>query len=126
MRFLTGFLAFIIAAGAFGFFAYRNYIAGPPITLPPPTRLDATTARGQLLPGGWANSSTITLTARGPKERVGLDVEIRPQGQVLKGAPTRPAPIPATSSTWPMGGTAGRRDCMARPGFLGGFPIRVP
>jgi hypothetical protein len=88
MRFLTGFLAFIIAAGAFGFFAYRNYIAGPPITLPPPTRLDATTARGQLLPGGWANLSTITLTARGPKERVGLDVEIRPQGQVLKGAPT--------------------------------------
>jgi lipoprotein-anchoring transpeptidase ErfK/SrfK len=88
MRFLIGFLAFLIAAGGFGYFAYRDLMAGPPVVLPPPTHLDATTARGQLLPGGWTNTSSVTLTAQGPKKPLGMDVEVRPQGQALDGSPT--------------------------------------
>lgn len=88
MRFLIGFLTFLVAAGSFGYFAYRNYLAGPPVTLPTPTHLAVSTAGGQLLPGGWANTSTVTLRAQGPKQRLGLDVEVRKQGQALKGSPT--------------------------------------
>lgn len=88
MRFIAGFLAFIVIAAGFGVFAYRNYIAGPPVVLPPPSHLDVATARGQLLPGGWANTSTVDLAAAGPRRGLGLDVEVRPKGQKLDGSPT--------------------------------------
>lgn len=87
MRLFTGILAFLIAAGSFSFLAYRELHAGPPVVLAAPTHLGIATARGQILPDGWTNSSTVTLKAQGPKQ-VGLDVEVRRQGQPLDGSPT--------------------------------------
>lgn len=97
MRFVLA-LILVVAGAAGGYAAYRHLTAGPPVVLPPPVRLDATTAAGPLLPGGWTNDSAISLSLREPSSTVaGSDIELRRAGIRFRNAPTETSLARATS-----------------------------
>ncbi|MDQ2743646.1 MAG: L,D-transpeptidase family protein [Chloroflexota bacterium] len=87
-------LAFILIGAVVGGLAYREFTAGPPVVLPPPTRLQASTAGAPLVPGGWSNSSTIDLKVLDPAVAAGADVEVRPEGHAFQGTATITAAAP--------------------------------
>lgn len=96
IRFLLA-LIVVLAGAAGGYAAYRYLTAGPPVVLPPPVRLDATTPAGPLLPGGWTKSSTISLSLREPSSTVaGADIELRRSGVRFRDAPTASSLVHST------------------------------
>ncbi|GAC1326729.1 MAG: hypothetical protein NVS2B16_30130 [Chloroflexota bacterium] len=88
MRYLAA-LIILIGGSAAGFLVYRHLTAGPAVVLPAPTRLEAATNGTPLLPGGWTNVSTVTLTGFTKRSLVtGADFEVRPQGVRFTETPT--------------------------------------
>lgn len=99
MRYIVAFII-IVAAAAGGLFTYRQLNSGLAIVLPRPHGLEVSTARGQLLPGGWANAHEVSLKAVGLGNIVaGMDVELRRAGIRFKGMPTRSTPQPGQVAT---------------------------
>jgi hypothetical protein len=88
MRYLLALL--IIVGGAVGgFLIHRELIKPPPVVLPPPPQLAVTAGGTPLLPGGWTNSSALTLSAKDPPGvAAGLDVEVRQEGEPFLNSPT--------------------------------------
>ncbi len=91
-------LVILLLGAAGGYAAYRHLTAGPAVVLPPPVRLEATTPGGALLPGGWTNSSTVSLSLREPSATVaGADIELRRAGVRFRNAPTASSLVHASS-----------------------------
>lgn len=89
MRYLLA-LVIVAAGGTGGFLIHRELTSGPPIVLPPPKGLLASAGSASFLPGGWTNSSSVSLGARSMDPRTtGLDVEIRPRGDKFSGSPSK-------------------------------------
>jgi lipoprotein-anchoring transpeptidase ErfK/SrfK len=95
IRFFMALLV-LVAGAAGGFLVYRHVTAGPSVSLPAPSRLEVTADGTPLLPGGWASSSLVSLSAMLPPRLVaGIDVEVRPLNQPFNGTPTYSTSDPA-------------------------------
>lgn len=82
-------LLLILAGAAVGYVEYRHLTAGPAVVLPPPVQMRVTTPSGPLLPGGWTNSSTISLSLGERASTVaGADIELRHVGARFRNVPT--------------------------------------
>ena len=92
MRYLFALTTLCIGALG-GLLVYRDLTSGPPVVLPPPTQLQVSAAGTPLLPGGWTNVPTLTLSAHAPLSAVpsGIDVEVQPPGQAFNNSPTQSA-----------------------------------
>jgi lipoprotein-anchoring transpeptidase ErfK/SrfK len=88
MRFLAILLC-LLASGTTAAFAYRDMTMGPPVVLAPASSVSMSAARTSILPNGWTNASTLTVTGKGRAGKdPGLDVEVRPLGTPFTGTPT--------------------------------------
>jgi lipoprotein-anchoring transpeptidase ErfK/SrfK len=87
MRYLLAFVV-IVAGAVAGVLVYRHVTTTAQIVLPKP-QLQVVAANGPLQPGGWTNSSTLSLRAIRAGVAAGVDVEVRKQGVRFTDKPTQ-------------------------------------